>query len=51
MTIEKALQTLIDSAIDLIAAIEGATDQFEMEVMQLHDAIAKARKILKGGAK
>jgi hypothetical protein len=50
MTIEKALKDVIDSAVDLIAAIDDTTDQFQMEVAELHDAIATARQFLKGGA-
>jgi hypothetical protein len=49
MTIKKALETLIEAADDLIAAIEGTTDQFEMQVMQLEDAVSNAEKILEGG--
>jgi hypothetical protein len=50
MTIKKTLETLIEAADDLIAAIEGTTDQFEMQVMQLEDAISKAEQVLEGGA-
>ena len=49
MTIKKALESLIEAADDLIAAIEGTTDQFEMQVMQLQDAVSYAEKILEGG--
>jgi hypothetical protein len=49
MTIKKTLETLIEAADDLIGAIEGSTDQFEMEVMQLQDAVTKAEQVLKGG--
>jgi hypothetical protein len=51
MTIKKALESLIEAADDLIAAIEGTTtDQFEMQVMQLQDAVSYAEQILQGGA-
>jgi hypothetical protein len=41
---------LIKRADDLIAAIEGTTDQFELEVMRLQQAVTKAEQILTGGA-
>jgi hypothetical protein len=41
---------LIKHADDLIAAIEGTTDQFELEVMRLQQAVTKAEQVLKGGA-
>jgi hypothetical protein len=41
---------LIKRADDLIAAIEGTTDQFETEVSLLTTAVTAAEKILKGGA-
>ena len=50
MTIKKALKTLIDRADDLIAAIEGTTDQFELEVRQLQEAVSNAEQVLEGGA-
>ena len=50
MTPIQALKKLIDRADDLIAAIEGTTDQFELEVMQLEDAVTNAEQVLEGGA-
>jgi hypothetical protein len=50
MTIKKALKTLIDRADNLTAAIEGTTDQFELEIMQLQEAISNAEQVLNGGA-
>jgi hypothetical protein len=50
MTIRKAIKTLIDRADDLIAAIEGTTDQFEPEVAALQAAVTKAEQVLQGGA-
>jgi hypothetical protein len=41
---------LISDANDLIAAIDGATDQFKPEISRLEKAVAKAEKVLKGGA-
>jgi hypothetical protein len=46
----RALRKLIDRADDLIAAIEGTTDQFETEVGRLQAAVTKAEQVLKGGA-
>jgi len=45
----KQLKTLIARADDLIAAIEGVTDQFEPEVARLTHAVTKAEQALKGG--
>lgn len=48
------LQTFIARADDLIAAIEGVTDQFETEVAALSAAATQAEaavKAAKGGAK
>jgi hypothetical protein len=44
-----ALRALIDKADDLIAAIEGATDQFEREVSALSAAASAAEKALAAG--
>jgi hypothetical protein len=41
---------LISDANDLIAAIEGTTDQFKPEVRRLENAATKAEQVLKGGA-
>lgn len=41
------LKTLVTKADDLIAAIEGTTDQFEPEVAALSDAASSAEKVLK----
>ena len=48
----KALKALIEKADDLIAAIDGATDQFENEVSSLRDAANAAAKAMaaEGGA-
>jgi hypothetical protein len=48
----KALKTLIEKADDLIAAIEGATGQFEDEVSALTEAASAAAKAMaaEGGA-
>ena len=48
----KALKALIEKADDLIAAIGGATDQFEDEVSALRDAANAAAKAMavEGGA-
>lgn len=47
-----ALKALIEKADDLIAAIEGITDQFEREVSALREAASGAEKALQaqGGA-
>jgi hypothetical protein len=50
MTPAQALRKLIDRADDLIAAIEGTTDQFQTEVDRLKGAVGKAEQALKGGA-
>jgi hypothetical protein len=48
----KALKALIEKADDLIAAIDGTTDQFEDEVSALTDAASAAEKAMHaaGGA-
>jgi hypothetical protein len=50
MTPIQALRKLIDRADDLIAAIEGATDQFESEVARLQHATSKAEAVVKASA-
>jgi hypothetical protein len=47
---KSAIRQLLATVDDLIAAIEGTTDQFEPEVMCLQAAATKAEQILKGGA-
>ena len=42
----KALKTLIEKADDLIAAIDGATDQFEDEVSALSEAASAGEKVI-----
>jgi len=42
----KALKALIGKADDLIAAIEGTTDQFEAEVSALSEATSAAEKAI-----
>jgi hypothetical protein len=46
----QAITNLISDTNDLIAAIEGTTDQFEPEVARLKEAVTRAEKVLKGGA-
>ena len=48
----KALKALIEKADDLIAAIDGTTDQFEDEVSALREAANAAAKAMaaEGGA-
>jgi hypothetical protein len=54
MTPVQALTKLISASDDLIAAIEGVTDQFEPEVARLQYATTKAEEVVKvarkGGA-
>jgi hypothetical protein len=45
----RRIRSLIDRADDLIAAIEGTTDQFEPEVARLQAAVTKAEQVRKGG--
>jgi hypothetical protein len=40
---------LLSAVDDLIAAIDGNTDQFEPEVRRLQEAVTKAEQVLKGG--
>ena len=47
---EIAIKQLIATADDLIDAIEGSTDQFEPEAKRLQKAVARAERLLKGGA-
>jgi hypothetical protein len=46
----RCIARLINRADDLIAAIEGTTDQFETEASLLTTAVTAAEKVLKGGA-
>jgi hypothetical protein len=50
--VSKALKALIEKADDLVAAVEGVTDQFEDEVSALRDAANAAAKAMaaEGGA-
>jgi hypothetical protein len=47
---ERTIKRLIAASDDIIAAIEGTTDQFEPQVMRLQEATTKAERLLKGGA-
>jgi hypothetical protein len=51
MTPIQALRKLIDRADDLIAAIEGTTDQFETEVACLQQGVTEAEQVLVAKAK
>ncbi len=44
-----ALQKLIAKADDIIAAIDGTTDQFEAETAALSAAVSEAERLLEGG--
>jgi hypothetical protein len=44
------IKRLLKRSDDLIASIEGTTDQFQPEVMHLQEAAIKAEQVLKGGA-
>ena len=44
--LRKSLELLIEKSDDLIAAIEGVTDQFEPEVAELSAAASAAEKAL-----
>jgi hypothetical protein len=50
MTLYQVITNLISDANDLIAAIDGTTDEFKPEVARLEKAIIRAEQVLKGGA-